>query len=644
MMNPNLSQRWFCVSRFPLDFKLSAGGGGATLGFMQKNASFRTWAFGAGAMTLSLGLALSLLPAPVARAVGQPAPAWQERADQFLNLVNAGYQALYRINNEAQWLASTDVTPVHDAASETASQAMSAFTGNPAVIAGARALLAHKADLKPLTVVQLERTLLNAAEGPMTNPQLVAKRIAAETRQASVLNSFTFRLNGKEITANQIDSALGTNQNLGERQAVWEASKESGKALKPGLVELQTLRNGVAQELGYSNYFALQVAGYGMTTGQMLAAQDAFMRELQPLYLQLHTWVKYELAKKYHQPVPKRIPAHWLNNRWGQEWNGIVAAADLDDRFTGRQPEWIVKTAEQFYTGLGFARLPGSFWERSDMYPVKAGDPRKKNTHASCWHVDLDTDIRSLMSVEPNERWFYTAHHELGHGYYFMSYTRPEVPPLLRIGANPAFHEGIGELIALAAGQVPYLQSVGVLPTDFQANQTDFLLNDALAHSVPFIYWASGTMTHWEADVYARNLPPEQWNARWWEYVKKFQGIEPPTERGEEFCDAATKTHINDNPCYYYSYATATVLKFQLHDYIARQILHQPPQSCNYANQRAVGDFLRKILEKGGTEDWRKVMRDATGEDLSTRAMTEYFKPLMKWLEEQNKGRQIGWE
>ena len=611
---------------------------------MQKNASFRTWAFGAGAMTLSLGLALSLLPAPVARAADKPALAWQERADQFLNLVNAGYQALYRINNEAQWLASTDVTPVHDAASETASQAMSAFTGNPAVIAEARALLAHKADLKPLTVVQLERTLLNAAEGPMTNPQLVAKRIAAETRQASVLNSFTFRLNGKDITANQIDSALGTNKNLGERQAVWEASKESGKALKPGLVELQKLRNGVAQELGYSNYFALQVAGYGMTTGQMLAAQDAFMRELQPLYLQLHTWVKYELAKKYHQPVPKRIPAHWLNNRWGQEWNGIVAAADLDDRFTGRQPEWIVKTAEQFYTGLGFARLPGSFWERSDMYPVKAGDPRKKNTHASCWHVDLDTDIRSLMSVEPNERWFYTAHHELGHGYYFMSYTRPEVPPLLRIGANPAFHEGIGELIALAAGQVPYLQSVGVLPADFQANQTDFLLNDALAHSVPFIYWASGTMTHWEADVYARNLPPEQWNARWWEYVKKFQGIEPPTERGEEYCDAATKTHINDNPCYYYSYATATVLKFQLHDYIARQILHQPPQSCNYANQRPVGDFLRKILEKGGTEDWRKVMRDATGEDLSTRAMTQYFMPLMKWLQEQNKGRQIGWE
>jgi peptidyl-dipeptidase A len=248
------------------------------------------------------------------------------------------------------------------------------------------------------------------------------------------------------------------------------------------------------------------------------------------------------------------------------------------------------------------------------------------------------------MSVEANDDWFHTAHHELGHGYYYVSYTRPEVPPLLRLGANPAFHEGMGELIALASGQVPYLQSLGVLPSDFQADDTAFLLNDALANSVPFIFWASGTMTHWEADVYAQNLSPDQWNRRWWQYVRDLQGVEPPTERGEEFCDAATKTHINDNPCYYYSYAIATVLKFQLHDHIARHILKQPPQRCNYADNRDVGQFLRHIMAKGGTEDWRQVLREATGEDLSTRAMVAYFQPLLAWLEQQNKGRQIGWE
>jgi peptidyl-dipeptidase A len=61
-------------------------------------------------------------------------------------------------------------------------------------------------------------------------------------------------------------------------------------------------------------------------------------------------------------------------------------------------------------------------------------------------------------------------------------------------------------------------------------------------------------------------------------------------------------------------------------------------------DNREVGTWLNNILKKGGTEDWRKVLKEATGEDISTRAMMDYFEPLMSWLEEQNKGRQIGWE
>jgi len=568
----------------------------------------------------------------------------QERADRFLKLANAGYQALYRVNSEAQWLAVTDVTPEHDAAAEAMGKAYAAFNGNPAIISEARDLLTHQKDLNALTVRQLKQLLLNAAEGPMTNPDLVSKRVQAETKQSSILNSFEFKLNGQKITANDIDNKLEKSSDLNERKAVWEASKEIGPKLKDNLVILRDLRNGVAREMKYPDYFSLEVAAYGMTTDEMLKMLDDWMATLRPLYLQLHTWAKYKLAEKYHQSVPKEIPAHWINNRWSQEWPSLVDAANIDKYFEGRKPEWIIKTAEQFYTGLGFSPLPESFWQKSDLYPLPPESKRKKNTHASCWHIDLETDIRSLQSIEPNARWFFTAHHELGHGYYFKAYTRPEVPYLLRLGAAPGFHEGVGELIALASSQVPYLQSRKILPADFKPDKTAFLLDDALARSVPFIYFACGVMPHWEADIHApihlrlRNL------ARCWKNLSDRQGIEPPSPRGEEFCDAATKTHINDTPAYYYNYAFATVFKFQLHDYIARKILHQPPQSCNYADNKEVGTWLNNILKKGGTEDWRKVLKEATGEDISTRAMMDYFKPLMSWLEEQNKGRQIGWE
>ncbi len=569
----------------------------------------------------------------------------RDRAERFLALVNASYQALYHVESEAQWKAATDVKKEHDAAAETAGRARAAFNGNPVIIQEARDLLAQRIELTDLQVRQLERCLLNAAEGPMTNPILVKDRIAAETAQLSALNGFQFQLSGTNCIANDLDRILQQSADLEQRRAAWEASKRTGVALKPGLVKLRRLRNDCARELGHKDYFALQVASYGMTAEEMIALNDKFLSELRPLYLQLHTWAKHELAKKFNQPVPKLMPAHWINNRWSQEWGGLVAAASLDRYFTNRSPESITKTAEQFYVGLGFPKLPDTFWMRSDLFPVASVEQRKKNSHASCWHVDLNNDIRSLMSVESNPWWFYTAHHELGHAYYFISYTRREVPPLLRIGANPAFHEGIGELISLAASQIPYLQSAGVLDSNYQVDEVATLLDTALAHSVPFMFWASGTMTHWEADVYSENLATDQWNARWWEYVKKFQGVEPPGAfRSEEFCDAATKTHINDNPCYYYSYAIATVLKFQFHDHIARKLLRQPPQHCNYAANREVGAFLRKMMEHGGTADWRQVLRETTGDELSTRAMKDYFKPLMSWLEKQNKGRTIGWE
>lgn len=568
----------------------------------------------------------------------------QERADRFLAIVNAGYQSLGKVAAEAQWTASTDVSDAHDAASEAANKAYAAFNGNPELINEARELLKHRTALKPITVRELNRVLLNAAEGPMTNPKLVDDRIAAEVRQASTLNGFEFKLDGKPITVNEMQHELVTSRDLAKRKAVWETSKQSGAALKSGLIKLRDLRNGCAKELGYPDYFALQSAGYGMTADEIVAMQDRFMKDMLPLYKQLHTWVRYELAKRYNQPVPKRIPAHWIDNRWSQEWGGIADVPNLDDRFKDKKPEWIVKKAEEFYTGLGYPKLPATFWERSDLYPVPADSKRKKNTHASAWHIDLENDIRSLMSVEANEEWFKTSHHELGHAYYYVAYTRPQIPPLLRTGANPSFHEGMGELISLAAGQVPYLKHVGLLKSDEQPDSIAFLLNDALTNGLPFIFWASGTMTHWEHDVYSKNLPPDQWNARWWQYVRDFQGVEPPTPRGEEFCDAATKTHINDTPCYYYSYAIATVFKFQMNDYIARKILHQSPRNCNYADNKQVGQFLRNVMAKGGSEDWRKVLKDATGEDLSTRAMAEYFRPLEKWLEVQNQGREIGWQ
>jgi peptidyl-dipeptidase A len=394
--------------------------------------------------------------------------------------------------------------------------------------------------------------------------------------------------------------------------------------------------------LGYPDYFTYQASDYGMTTDEMMQLLDKFNKELYPLYRELHTYMRYELAAKYGvKDVPAYIPAHWLSNRWGQDWSSAVTVEglNLDSALGLKDAEWIARQGEKFYVSLGFPSLPETFWTKSSLYPVAKDAGYKKNTHASAWHMNLENDVRSLMSITPNAEWYETVHHEYGHIYYYISYSNPDVPYLLREGANRAYHEALGSMMGLAAMQKPFAANLGLVDPNAPMDDTKHLLKDALNYIV-FIPWSAGTMSHFEYELYAKNLPQDQWNKRWWEIVKQYQGIVPPAGRGEEFCDAATKTHINDDAAQYYDYALSFILLFQLHDHISKNILHQDPHATNYFGNKEVGKFIGDIMRPGSSADWRKLLKEKTGEDLSARAMLEYFSPLMDWLKEQNKGRE----
>ncbi|HEX8774687.1 MAG TPA: M2 family metallopeptidase [Pyrinomonadaceae bacterium] len=564
-------------------------------------------------------------------------------AQKFIDEYTAEWTRLRYAYTQADWKSNTQIIEGDKANAEATNAALeklTTFTGSRANIEAATRFLKQKDKLTPLQVKQLQNILYAAAESPETAKDLVKERISAETAQNEKLYGYDFKIDGKSVTPNQIDEILRNSNNPEERRRAWLASKEVGRVLKPGLVNLQRLRNAVVRPLGYKSYFTYQVSDYGMTSEEMMKLMDEINRELRPLYRELHTYARYELAKRYNQPVPDLIPADWLPNRWAQDWSPMVnvEGLDVDAALHDKTPEWVVKQGEDFYVSLGFPRLPQSFWEKSSLYPPPEGATYKKNTHASAWHLDLETDVRSLMSVEANADWYETAHHELGHIYYYLTYTNKDVPPLMREGANRAYHEAMGSLMGLAAMQKPFLEARGLAPRDAKVDEMRVLLKEAL-NFVAYMPFATETMSRFEYELYDKNLPPDQYNRRWWELAREYQGIAPPAERGADYCDACTKTHINDDPAQYYDYALANVLLFQLHDHIARKILKQDPHATNYYGNREVGEFLRAIMRPGSSRDWRMVLREKTGEDLSAKAMVRYFAPLMDYLKKANAGR-----
>ncbi|HAA01575.1 MAG TPA: M2 family metallopeptidase [Flavobacteriales bacterium] len=567
----------------------------------------------------------------------------QKEVQIYLDEYNQKFQELLYAQNEAQWAMLTRIVPGDTTASHNAGladEAMSKFTGSKANTDKAQNYLTKKSELSEIQVRQLDYILFLAGGSPEAAGDIVKERIKAQNEQSEKLYSFNLTIDGKKVSTNDIDAILKTENNVAKRLKAWSASKEVGKGLKAGLVKLQDLRNRSVQALGYSDYFSYQVSEYGMSSEELRGVCQDMIRELWPLYRELHTWARYELAARYKQPVPEMLPAHWVPNRWGQDWSGMinVEGFDVEGALEKKSAEWIMQEGEAFYVSLGFESLPKSFHEKSSLYPLPKDANYSKNNHASAWHMNNDRDVRSLMSVEANSEWWETVLHELGHIYYFLEYSNPDVPIILRNGANRAYHEAFGTMIGLASMQKSFLQGRGLIDTNAESDPTQVLLREALSYVV-VIPWAAGVMTDFEYELYSKNLPADQYNKRWWELVGKYQGIVPPTTRGEEYCDAATKTHISDDPAQYYDYAMSNILLFQFHEHIATKILKQDPHNTNYWGNKEVGNFMKELMRPGASVDWKDHLKKNIGSEMSAKAMVNYFSPLMDYLKKVNEGR-----
>ena len=223
------------------------------------------------------------------------------RVQAFLDGYSKEFQTLYYASSQAEWKSNIEIIEndsTNAVATRNANEAMANFTGSIANIDSAKTL-SKLTDITPLQKRQLEYVLYNAGGNPGTVPELVKAKIKADTEQNEKLFAFQYMLNGKKVSTNDLDEVLRVETDPKKRQAAWEASKEVGKTLKAGLVNLRGLRNQTVQALDYNDYFSYQVSEYNMTTDEMLEQMRQLVRDVWPLYRELHTYTRHELAVKY---------------------------------------------------------------------------------------------------------------------------------------------------------------------------------------------------------------------------------------------------------------------------------------------------------------------------------------------------------
>jgi peptidyl-dipeptidase A len=297
----------------------------------------------------------------------------------------------------------------------------------------------------------------------------------------------------------------------------------------------------------------------------------------------------------------------------------------------------MVRIGERFFSSLGFAPLPKTFWERSLF--VKPRD-REVVCHASAWNVNSVDDLRIKMCIDQTAEDFSTIHHELGHNYYQRAYNT--LPMIFRDSANDGFHEALGDVLALSVTP-EYLVKINLLDKAPDASaDTGLLLRNALER-LAFLPFGL-LVDQWRWQVFSGSIPAANYNKAWWDLKLKYQGVAPPSPRGEQFFDPGAKYHVPANTPYT-RYFLAQILQFQFHRALAKASgCSTPLHRCSIYGNKEAGKRLQAMMEMGASKPWPDALEALTGQrQMDASAMADYFAPLKTWLDEQNAGKKSGW-
>jgi peptidyl-dipeptidase A len=450
---------------------------------------------------------------------------------------------------------------------------------------------------------------------------------------------------GTCLTLSEMEVILANSRDPEELKRIWLGWHQVSPPYRKNYQRFVELSNKGAREMGFKDTGAMWREKYDMEPDAFAAEMERLWQQVKPLYDSLYTYTRKKLIAKYGtQVVPSEgpIPAHLFGNMWAQQWNNIyplLAPAggdrgyDLTEILKTRNTDakQMVRHGEGFFTSVGFEPLPGTFWDRSLF--VKPAD-REVVCHASAWDIDYEKDVRLKMCIQIREEDFTVVHHELGHNYYQMAYSGQ--PFLYRDSANDAFHEAIGDTIALSVTP-PYLKQIGLIDrVPDQSADIGFLLQRSLEKVafLPFGY----LVDQWRWKVFSGEVGPDKYNSAWWDLREKYQGVGPPAPRSEQDFDAGAKYHVPANTPYA-RYFLAAILQFQFHRALCREAGFTGPlyQCSIYGNQKA-GEKLKQMLAMGLSKPWQEALKTMAGDDkMDATAIIDYFAPLKQWLDEENK-------
>ncbi len=602
----------------------------------------------AGALAAAAAAGQTRTMAPEASPKTASGPPTAAEAAAFITEAEPRLLQLANEASRASWVQSTYITDDTEALAAQANERMIAATVAYAKQAARFDGVSLPADVARKIGLLKTSLTLAAPANPKESAELT--QIVARLEGEYGKGKYCPPGGVKCLDLEDITKILATSQDAKQVEEVWKGWHAIAIPMRKDFARYVELANKGARELGFADTGAMWRSKYDMPPADFARELDRLWEQVRPLYVSLHAYVRAKLREKYGDAVPASgpIPAHLLGNMWAQDWSNVYplvapkdadAGPDLTQILTSRKTDALqmVRYGEGFFTSLGFAPLPKTFWERSLF--TKPRD-REVVCHASAWDVDNVNDLRIKMCIDITGEDFTTIHHELGHNFYQRAYN--EQPFSFRDSANDGFHEAIGDTIALSITP-EYLVRLGFIPKAPDASHDTGLLLERALSKLAFLPFGL-LIDQWRWKVFSGEVTPENYNRAWWELRRKYQGVAPPGSRTEAEFDAGAKYHVAANVPYT-RYFLADILQFQFHRSLAKIAgCKGPLHRCSIYGSKAAGERLAKMLAMGQSRPWPDALEELTGQrQMDATAIRDYFAPLQKWLDEQNKGKAVGW-
>ncbi len=597
----------------------------------------------------ALGIAGTLCLGGLLAACGGGEP--KESAEEFAARVHQELRKSGRENAAAAWVQQTYITQDTEALAARAAEREQAEYAR--LIAESAAYEGRDIPADAARTIKLLKFGL-AAPAP-ADPEKRAELAEIGARMESAYSTGKYCPDGPDSCRNfdQLSATMAKSRDPAELLDTWVGWHTISPPYRQDYQRFVELANEGARGLGFADLGDLWRGGYDMSAAEFEAETERLWDQVKPLYDGLHCYARDRLQRKYGRelvPDGKPVPAHLFGNMWAQQWNNIydllepypgVSNLNVDAALKkqGYDAVRMTRSAESFYTSLGFPGLPASFWERSLLTRPR---DREVVCYASAWNMDGAGDVRIKQCIVPTEEELYTIYHELGHVYYYLSYV--DQPYLYQQGAHDGFHEAIGDTINLSMTE-GYLADVGLLPTGARSSREALINRQMKVASEKIAFLPFGKLVdQWRWGVFSGAIPPDKYNEAWWDLRRKYQGVEAPTARSEADFDPGAKYHIPGNTPYT-RYFLSFVLQFQFHRALCeaagfKGALHE----CSIFGSEEAGRRFREMLALGASQPWQDAIEKLTGtRQMDASAIVEYFQPLMGWLEEQNRGRDCGW-